>query len=366
MKTKLLFLLLSVIAVSCSHFSKNSYKVKCKIDGIEGGWAYLEKQGDGQWIKFDSAEISKGKFSFKGKLTSPEYCYLAIDGVDGTFGFFLENSLIRIKGNASSLDQSSISGSASQKEYDVYQKQLTSLNNETDDVYMLYKKAKKEDDQAKVYEYKARLNELDEKMTTALKDYISKNPKSIVSPYLLTTNFWRFELADLQKFKASFDPSLNISDYMKAIDKRIDILGKVTIGQTAPDFSMNDSTGKAVTLASYQGKIVMVDFWASWCPDCRLENPNIVALYKEYHPKGLEILGISLDRDRDNWIKAIKTDNLTWKHVSDLKDWDNSVARQYGVLSIPSNILVGKDGKIIGRNLYGDALKKKLAEIFKK
>lgn len=365
MRTKLSVLLLLLVVASCTWISKDRYFVKCKFEGVAGGWAYLQKQGDGQWIKFDSAEIKKGKFHFKGKITSPEYCFLAIDGVDGTFGFFLDHSFIKIKGYATDLEHSEIKGSDAQEEYNAFLNDMSSLENQNDQIYSLYRKAKDDGDQENVYKYKAQLNDMDVKMTTAIRDYIVKNPKTIVSPFLVTSNFWRFELKDLQDFKAGFDKSLGASDYLKVIDKRIEVLKKVENGQPAPEFSMNDSTGTPVSLSSYKGKIVLVDFWASWCPDCRVENPNVVKMFNEYHGKGLEILGVSLDRDRSSWIEAIKKDNLTWKHVSDLKDWDNTVAKLYGVMAIPANVLVDKDGTIIGRNLYGDALKNKLAEIFK-
>ncbi|MEY3051534.1 MAG: hypothetical protein RLY31_1319 [Bacteroidota bacterium] len=135
-------------------------------------------------------------------------------------------------------------------------------------------------------------------------------------------------------------------------------------GGDAPDFSMNDPDGKPVRLSDFRGKVVLVDFWASWCGPCRRENPNVVRMYQQYQPKGFDILGVSLDRTRDPWLAAIEKDGLTWTHVSDLKGWGNEAARMYGVSSIPHTVLVDRDGKIIARNLRGPQLEAKLRELF--
>jgi peroxiredoxin len=140
---------------------------------------------------------------------------------------------------------------------------------------------------------------------------------------------------------------------------------KTEIGVEAPAFTQNDTTGKAVNLADFKGKYVLVDFWASWCGPCRAENPNVVVAFNKYKAKQFTILSVSLDQPtgHDAWIKAIAKDGLTWTHVSDLKFWDNAVAKLYGVRSIPQNFLLDPQGKIVAKNLRGEALDKKLAEL---
>jgi peroxiredoxin len=141
--------------------------------------------------------------------------------------------------------------------------------------------------------------------------------------------------------------------------------GKIAIGFTAPDFTMADIDGKQVSLSSFKGKYVLLDFWASWCGPCRGENPNVVANYNKYKNKNFTVLGVSLDEDKAAWLGAIKKDNLTWTHVSDLKGWSNAVAKVYGVESIPFNALLDPSGKIIATDLRDEDLGKKLGEILK-
>ena len=136
------------------------------------------------------------------------------------------------------------------------------------------------------------------------------------------------------------------------------------IGGEAPDFTLKTPEGQDMSLSELRGKVVLIDFWASWCGPCRRENPNVVRMYNEYKDKGFDILGVSLDKTQDRWVEAIQQDGLSWHHVSDLKGWANEVAQAYGVRSIPHTVLIDAEGKILARNLRGEALEQKLAELF--
>jgi len=147
------------------------------------------------------------------------------------------------------------------------------------------------------------------------------------------------------------------------LEKLIVTMDKVAIGKPAIDFTANDTEGKPVKLSDHYGKYLLVDFWAAWCGPCRKENPNLVKAYHKYKDKGFDVFGVSLDRTKEAWLKAIAKDELTWTQVSDLKYWHSEPAALYGVRAIPANFLLSPDGKIVGKNLTGEELHKKLEEL---
>ena len=198
--------------------------------------------------------------------------------------------------------------------------------------------------------------------------YARNHPQSPLALYAL--QLYAKNDPDVPVLRSLFDglsPAVKGSTDGKAFAEKLAVAAKTGIGSMAMDFTQNDTAGKAVTLSAFRGKYVLLDFWASWCGPCRVENPAIVSTYAKYHPKGFEILGVSLDRpgDKDKWLKAIHADKLTWTQVSDLQFWQNAVAMEYGVGSIPQNFLIDPQGKIIAKGLHGDELEKKLSEIYK-
>ena len=199
--------------------------------------------------------------------------------------------------------------------------------------------------------------------------FLKRNANSPVALYALQQYAgWDIDPAKVEPLFKALPASQQQLPSAVTLKDRIEISKKTAVGSYAMDFTQNDTLGNPVSLSSFKGKYVLVDFWASWCGPCRAENPNVVKAFNQYKDKNFTVLGVSLDRPnaKDKWLKAIHDDNLTWTQVSDLKYWDNGVAKQYGIRAIPQNLLIDPQGKIIAKNLSGEDLNEKLGEVLSK
>ena len=344
------------------------YTITVKTQDLQNTYLFLSRRASGNWINLDSALVSPAATAeFKGTLESPEMLYLRLENSGKEIPFFAENSNIVILPDFGKAENTRVSGSSVHDEYTSYLSSLADLNAEKDQAYKLYMEANKSGDETKKKEAVEKFGELSSIEMERNKGFIMANSGSWVSPFIIRSSMsYALSLDELKTLVSILDEKLNASVYVKQLKDHIAILEKVAIGMAFTDFQLPTPEGKELSLSDIAGKnYLLIDFWASWCGPCRRENPNVVALYNDFKENGFEILGVSFDTNRENWLKAIEDDKLSWHHVSDLNGWGNAAGKLYGINSIPHTVLLDPNGVIIEKNLTTDELREKLNKFLK-
>ncbi len=383
-----LFFCITIIA-SCSNSSaggKKKAQVKGKLTNSAGELIMLVDVNTRDFKILDSAKIDpKGEFAFYKKVPDKGFYNIKINDQNFCTVILDSTEMLNVEGSAKDLGNTyKVDGSKDsqlfwtfndfiKKNMDKRQKvgkQQDSLRG----IYNMYLNQQKAkpflDSVEKVIQPKfdvlgTESQKLLDESNAFLTKFVDENASSWACLAALSVLDKEQYFSYFQKVDEATHKAYPNSNNLKPFHSFVENLKRLAPGAVAPDITLNTPEDKALSLSSLKGKIVLVDFWASWCAPCRAENPNVVKAYQKYKDKGFDVFGVSLDMDKTKWTQAIQKDGLTWHHVSELKGWGSACVQLYGFSGIPYNVLLDKEGKIIGKALRGDALEKKLEEVFK-
>jgi len=355
-----LFLLVTILLPLGLLAQSAGFTIKGNIKGLVDGSEVGLYVDDVNSEPIATGKSTKGSFTLKGKVTEPYIHILTYGDKTQRLTIFLDNSNITVNGIVEAIANAEVKGSPSHTDFAAFNAEFSPYFERLTAIVKDINAGKPDPDGAMRKEYESLLVNIQDRTDK----FINARPSSYVSPFaaMIATQL-KPEVAVSERRYNALSPEVKKGYFGNLLARNIADSKIGGIGTEAADFVQNDTSGTPVSLSSFRGKYVLIDFWASWCRPCRIENPTVVKAFNQYKSKNFTVLGVSLDRTKDAWIKAIADDNLTWTHVSDLKFWANEVAQKYKVESIPQNFLLDPNGKIIAKNLRGEELLRKLQEL---
>lgn len=366
MKKLILGLFATALLVSCNN-NPDGFSIEAKIDGdVENGTkVYLKGVNTlNQPVDIDTTTVENGKFTFTGKADSLDLQYIFIDKLQGNIPVITENGTIEIGFHKDSLAFAKIEGTEQNDLFFKFLKQSRTFSKRAMSMRNDFEKARANGDLATQEALQAESMEMQEQAKNYEITYIKENPNALVSVLILERVLMGQGLPEneISEIYETFTPKIKETAAGKRIKKQLDSTKNTAIGSKAPEFSAPTPDGKQLALNDALGKITIIDFWAGWCKPCRAENPNLVNIYNKYKDNGLSILGVSLDKSREEWIDAIAADGLTWNNVSNVQYFDE-IAKLYNIRAIPAMFILDANGVIIAKDLRGEELEKKIAEL---
>jgi peroxiredoxin/uncharacterized protein YktA (UPF0223 family) len=363
-KIAFLFLMGLLMLTSCG--KNNQYKVSGNLDGVNEGEAVLQKIEATGPVAIDTAEIVDGSFSFNGTVEHPELYLIYVNDNKMPIAFFLEQGDISISANVENMQEADVKGSELNAKFNEFNDSVPS-NDRAKKLQEEFMAARQSGDQEKMQQLAAEYQGIMQKQQDYYREFVFANTDNVVGAFLAMNMANSMEASELEELVASFEESIPGHPYLQQMKDMLEPMQKqkaaetaIQVGKAAPNFTLTDMDGNEVSLEDFQGKYVLLDFWASWCKPCRNENPNMVKAYKEFGGENFEIVGVSLDKTSEPWLKAVEEDNITWTQVHDP---EGDVANTYGVQSIPFTLLLDKEGVIVEKNLRGESLQEKLQEV---
>ncbi len=362
----------SLIALFASCQEENEgYMISGTVENAqEGQKVFVSELNDSntQTIPLDTAIVKDGKFELDlPEKERPAISFLTLEGARGNVLYIADNTPIEFHVYPDSLYASTVTGGDDNEVLYTYLDKIRTSNKKMNDTRMAMREAFTSQDTVTLASLQENQKQIADEDKLNKEELVKNHPNSIVSVMVLQdmVNTKMYTAKELRELYENLSPEVKETSLAQTLDQNLKNLSRTDIGNPAPDFSAPTPEGEQLALKDALGKVTLVDFWASWCKPCRAENPNIVEVYKKYHDKGFNIIQVSLDRpgQKDKWTEAIAQDNLDWNHVSNLMFWQDPIAAQYGVRAIPAAFLLDENGNIIAKNLRGQDLEEKVAEV---